>query len=91
MCNHPGPTGIGVLCRMDQATSEVTGVSCCGAGGPCELPDPSMVDLDDGSGQWPGACCHGGDCGNCPGGSPISDYDPPAQRQPDVPIKQAPL
>ena len=126
MCIHPGPLGTGLLCRMNQTTLQVTGVSCCGVGGPCELPTataPSgapttggcpggnlkaciavcpgtpigsyqacvadcstrcssppapppvpvfMQDSGD-SGDWPGACCAGGKCDACDGGSPVSD------------------
>merc|ERR1711939_1053396 len=107
MCVHPGPLGTGLLCRMNQTTLEPTGQSCCGEGGPCQLPteEPQLykcvnnqcqktvsggVPLDtcnkacsvstsvmpdhgatDSSG-WPGACCAGGNCSNCPGGSPLS-------------------
>jgi NAD(P)H dehydrogenase (quinone) len=83
MCIHPGPTGTGLLCRMDQVTGEVTGQSCCGEGGPCELPLPSSRDADE-EGLWPGGCCNmkqlehgGGDCSKCAGGSPPSEIFPP--------------
>lgn len=75
MCVQPGPTGTGLLCRMDPDTFEPTGESCCGVGGQCELPKPSPSDVNDTS-LWPGGCCWGGDCGNCPGGSPRSDRFP---------------
>lgn len=74
MCIHPGPLGTGLLCRMDQTTLEVTGESCCGVGGPCEIPQPD-APMDNTS-MWPGGCCYGGNCGNCPGGSPLSDNFP---------------
>jgi len=81
MCVHPGPLGNGLLCRVDQNTMKMTGESCCGVGGPCELPnasDPNLVK----DGLWPGACCADsgntghGNCGNCAGGSPLSDRFP---------------
>jgi multimeric flavodoxin WrbA len=75
MCVHPGPLGTGLLCRMNETTGEPTPKSCCGVGGPCQLPKPSQEDWKDKS-QWPGGCCWGGDCGKCPGGSPISDEFP---------------
>jgi NAD(P)H dehydrogenase (quinone) len=82
MCIHPGPSGTGLLCRMDQVTGKVTGQSCCGEGGPCQLPHPSPSDADE-EGDWPGACCNlaqlshgGGDCSKCAGGSPPSEIFP---------------
>jgi len=82
MCVHPGPTGTGLLCRVDQVTGEVTGQSCCGEGGPCTLPLPSRSDVNE-TGQWPGGCCNqeklahgGGDCSKCAGGSPPPDIFP---------------
>jgi len=80
MCVHPGPLGTGLLCRFNQTTLEPTGQSCCGVGGPCQLPTsdtepPGPQDPNDKS-LWPGACCAGGKCGNCPGGSPIADRFP---------------
>jgi len=141
MCVHPGPLGTGLLCRMNQTTLEVTGQSCCGEGGPCQLPvapapptppapptgcpggslqkcivlcpsnppstyhscvtscstrcsspptppapQSTLWDMFSGAGEstngatntsgWPGACCAGGKCGNCPGGSPKADRFP---------------
>lgn len=74
LCIHPGPVGTGLLCRVDQNTLEMTGESCCGVGGPCEIPKPD-APMDNTS-MWPGGCCYGGDCGSCPGGSPVSDTFP---------------
>eukprot|EP00658_Telonema_sp_P-2_P052038 TRINITY_DN4017_c0_g2_i1.p1 TRINITY_DN4017_c0_g2~~TRINITY_DN4017_c0_g2_i1.p1 ORF type:complete len:366 (+),score=42.36 TRINITY_DN4017_c0_g2_i1:51-1148(+) len=77
ICIHPGPLGTGLLCRVNQTTLEVTGESCCGVGGPCELPKPSAWDFLDTSTQWPGGCCAGAaNCAGCPGGSPLSDRFP---------------
>jgi len=122
MCIHPGPLGTGLLCRVNQTTLKVTGQSCCGVGGPCELPTagaPSAAPTTSGcpggtlkaciavcpsspvasyqacvadcstrcsppappappafiqeDGDWPGACCAGGKCDACAGGSPTSD------------------
>lgn len=82
LCIHPGPTGTGLLCRMDPVTGDVTGDSCCGEGGPCQLPHVGDPDMEE-DGDWPGACCNiahlehgGGDCSKCAGGSPRSDYFP---------------
>lgn len=80
MCVHPGPLGTGLLCRFNQTTLEPTGQSCCGVGGPCQLPTsdtepPGAQDPNDKS-LWPGACCAGSKCGNCAGGSPDSDRFP---------------
>jgi len=77
MCVHPGPLGTGLLCRVNQTSLEVTGESCCGVGGPCQLPQPSVFDFLDTSTQWPGGCCAGkSSCGGCAGGSPLSDRFP---------------
>jgi len=82
MCVHPGPLGTGLLCRMNQTTLQPTGQSCCGEGGPCQLPTPESAPwspsstAQDKSEGWPGSCCAGGKCGNCPGGSPLSDRFP---------------
>lgn len=81
LCVQPGPTGTGLLCRMDQDTLEPTGESCCGIGGQCELPtEASPVDDSDTS-LWPAGCCVVGNgeppsCDRCPGGSPVSDRFP---------------
>jgi len=82
VCVHPGPTGTGLLCRVDPVTGEVTGQSCCGDAGPCQLPVVGQPGLDM-TGDWPGACCNevklphgGGDCSKCAGGSPKSEIFP---------------